>query len=428
MKKIIYFMVPALMLLSCSNSGYSKKEIENLLKVKQPTLANQNDSVNFALGVTNGAQIKMYFLQNDSTNEAAAEFIDVLDESFNAPEPTEAQKIGKSIGMSIHSFEKEGLAENKDWAVNEKMLFQGLINGIYGDTIAMKSETAKQFFQGAYMASQMDTVEQELGKAVTSKCMTKVKAVTLKSLNDSLNYAFGLMNGDDVARYLNGQDSTGNWKKEFVDAVNAGLKVHVVNAQLRQTAEQIGNSIRQQASQGLIGVAELQTIFPLIKQGFINGIMGDTAIFTLSSANEYVEATINHIKYGDSKGNGERFLSANAQKEGVTVTQSGLQYEVIRMGKGQKPAATDRVKVHYHGTLIDGTVFDSSVDRGEPITFALNQVIPGWTEGVQLMPEGSKFRFYIPQELAYGSRATGSIPPYSALIFEVELIKVNPKE
>jgi FKBP-type peptidyl-prolyl cis-trans isomerase FklB len=95
------------------------------------------------------------------------------------------------------------------------------------------------------------------------------------------------------------------------------------------------------------------------------------------------------------------------------------------MGKGKKPAATDRVKVHYHGTLIDGTVFDSSVDRGEPITFGLNQVIKGWTEGVQLMPVGSKFRFYIPQELAYGAQNAGSIPPYSTLIFEVELLGIE---
>ena len=94
------------------------------------------------------------------------------------------------------------------------------------------------------------------------------------------------------------------------------------------------------------------------------------------------------------------------------------------MGRGPKPQATDRVKVHYHGTLIDGTVFDSSIERGEPAEFGLNQVIKGWTEGLQLMPVGSKFRFYIPQELGYGERATGSIPPYSTLIFDVELLEI----
>lgn len=122
---------------------------------------------------------------------------------------------------------------------------------------------------------------------------------------------------------------------------------------------------------------------------------------------------------------GEKFLAENAKKEGVTVLPSGLQYTVITEGKGRKPAATDSVKCHYEGTLIDGTVFDSSYRRGEPATFPLNGVIAGWTEGVQLMAEGAKFRFFIPFNLAYGSRGAGqSIPPYAALIFDVELLEV----
>ena len=128
---------------------------------------------------------------------------------------------------------------------------------------------------------------------------------------------------------------------------------------------------------------------------------------------------------GEAKAAGEAFLAENAKREGVKVTESGLQYEVLEATIGQKPKATDKVRVHYEGTLIDGTVFDSSVERGEPIVFGLNQVIKGWTEGVQLMPIGSKFRFYIPQELGYGAQAAGSIPPYSTLIFEVELLGIE---
>ena len=142
-------------------------------------------------------------------------------------------------------------------------------------------------------------------------------------------------------------------------------------------------------------------------------------------ADLYIQETLNHIKYGDTKSLGEQFLRENAQKPGVKVTESGLQYLVLKEGKGRKPAATDRVKVHYHGTLINGEVFDSSVERGDPITFGLNQVIKGWTEGVQLMPIGSKFRFFIPQELGYGAQAAGSIPPYSTLIFDVELLNIE---
>lgn len=126
-----------------------------------------------------------------------------------------------------------------------------------------------------------------------------------------------------------------------------------------------------------------------------------------------------------AKEEGERFLVENAKKPGVTVTKSGLQYEVITEGNGKQPKAIDTVRCHYHGTLIDGTVFDSSYQRNEPCDFGLNQVIAGWTEGVQLMKEGAKYRFYIPYQLAYGERgAGGSIPPCAALIFDVELIKV----
>jgi len=122
---------------------------------------------------------------------------------------------------------------------------------------------------------------------------------------------------------------------------------------------------------------------------------------------------------------GEKFLADNKGKEGVQTTDSGLQYKVLTMGDGAKPAATDTVKVHYSGKLLDGTEFDSSYARNEPISFALNRVIAGWTEGVQLMPIGSKFVFYIAPELAYGEGGGGPIPPNSTLVFEVELLDIE---
>ena len=122
---------------------------------------------------------------------------------------------------------------------------------------------------------------------------------------------------------------------------------------------------------------------------------------------------------------GKAYLDENAKKEGVPVTKSGLQYEVLQEGTGKSPKATDTVRCHYEGRLLDGTVFDSSYKRGEPADFGLNQVIPGWTEGVQLMKEGAKYRFTIPYLLAYGEQGAGaSIPPFSTLVFDVELIKV----
>lgn len=132
---------------------------------------------------------------------------------------------------------------------------------------------------------------------------------------------------------------------------------------------------------------------------------------------------------GKNAEEGAKFLEANAKKEGVTTTASGLQYEVLKKGDGAKPAASDTVTVHYTGTLLNGKVFDSSVSRGEPATFPLNQVIPGWTEGVQLMNVGSKFKFYIPSKLAYAERGAGQdIGPNSTLIFEVELLNIGAKK
>ena len=131
-------------------------------------------------------------------------------------------------------------------------------------------------------------------------------------------------------------------------------------------------------------------------------------------------------KFGENKKAGEDFLEANKSKKGVKITESGIQYIVLKEGSGEKPAGPmTKVKVHYHGTNIEGNIFDSSVDRGTPATFGLNQVIKGWTEGVQLMNEGAKYKFFIPQELAYGAQQKGeNIKPFSTLIFEIELLEV----
>lgn len=127
-----------------------------------------------------------------------------------------------------------------------------------------------------------------------------------------------------------------------------------------------------------------------------------------------------------AKAAGEAFLAENGKKDGVVTLPSGLQYQVLKEGDGKKPSATDQVVCHYEGTLIDGTVFDSSYQRNQPATFGLNQVIPGWTEGVQLMQEGAKYRFFIPYKLAYGERGAGAqIPPFATLVFDVELIEVK---
>lgn len=417
MKKFSVLVIAAMAMISCGNT-YEAKTV---------ALNNQNDSMNYALGLVNGSQMKMYQLRNDSSKETVNEFIDALQRGYDGKieELSEAASVGRNIGQAIKSSESTGLADNEAWTLNEKVFFQGLVNGLHHDTVMMQGDEARDYFQSQYQASRTAEDGVKAGKAIKAKCGKTVKVIALNNQNDSLNYAFGYLNGDEVARYILATDTTGEQKKEFIENINKGLKSNVKNPQIVNMGEQIGKNIKEQEAGGLIGEESLSTDFALIKQGFINGLLGYTEQMTGEEAGEYIQNTMNTIKYGTVKEEGEKFLAENGLKEGVFTTESGLQYEVIKMGKGKKPSATDRVKVHYHGTLIDGTVFDSSVDRGEPITFGLNQVIKGWTEGVQLMPVGSKFRFYIPQELGYGAQQAGNIPPYSTLIFEVELLDIE---
>ena len=417
MKKLAIIIIASMAMISCGNT-YTGKTVE---------LTNQNDSMNYAVGLVNGAQMKMYQLRNDSSLETITEFIDALQRGYDGKieELSEAGSIGRNIGQAIKNAEKTGLADNPAWAINQKIFFQGLVNGLRHDTTVMKAEDARNYFQAQYQASSTLNDSVEPGKVVKSKCIYKVQTIALKNQNDSINYAFGYLNGDEVARYVLLLDTTGQKTKDFITNINKGLKSSLKNPQIVNMGEQIGKNIKSQEAQGLIGEPSLATDFVLIKQGFINGLLGFVEQMDGTQAGEYIQKTMDNIKYGTVKEEGEKFLAENALKEGIQVTESGLQYEVLKMGRGKKPAATDRVKVHYHGTLIDGTVFDSSVERGEPTSFGLNQVIAGWTEGLQLMPVGSKFRFYIPQELGYGSRNAGSIPPYSTLIFEVELLGIE---
>ena len=166
----------------------------------------------------------------------------------------------------------------------------------------------------------------------------------------------------------------------------------------------------------------------LLIKGFTAAMKGDSTLISLEASQTFFRNYITKAQAQESeakKAAGEKFLIENKNKEGVQVTPSGLQYIVLQTGNGAKPLATDKVKVHYTGTLIDGTVFDSSVQRGEPIEFPLNQVIPGWTEGVQLMPVGSKYKFFVPYNLGYGEQGAGGvIPPFSTLIFDVELLDI----
>ena len=278
-----------------------------------------------------------------------------------------------------------------------------------------------------------------IAASVLSSCNSNsTKLPSLKNQIDSLNYAFGLANGNGIKQYYLAADSANadslNAKIEsLLRGMDEGMKGDVSeNPELAELGTNICNALKEQKTAGLMGDSSLTVDIKLIKQGLVNGMKGSNIQMTAEEAQTYLNATMQKLQEkrmqeqnGPNKAAGEVFLKENAKKAGVVTTASGLQYEVIKKGTGALPTDTSRVKVHYHGTLIDGTVFDSSVDRGEPAVFGVNQVIKGWTEALKLMPVGSKYKLYIPQELAYGSQSMGNIKPFSALIFEVELIGIE---
>lgn len=262
----------------------------------------------------------------------------------------------------------------------------------------------------------------------------KPKLPVLKTQTDSLNYALGLAYGDNLkTNYIKG-DSAKKSIKALMEGIEEGTKgkVEKGDEELVNLGTQIGSSLKQQKKAGFLGDSALTMNYDLIKQGLLNGLKSSKLGMTSKDAQAYLQKTMMarqaekmEKQFGPNKTAGELFLKENAKKAGVVTTASGLQYEVITKGNGPIPTETDRVKVNYHGTLIDGTVFDSSVERKEPVVFGVNQVIKGWTEALKLMPVGSKYKIYVPQQLAYGSQNQGKIKPFSTLIFEVELISIE---
>ncbi|MCD7899638.1 MAG: FKBP-type peptidyl-prolyl cis-trans isomerase [Bacteroides sp.] len=271
-----------------------------------------------------------------------------------------------------------------------------------------------------------------------ASCTAQPKA-NLKSDVDTLSYAIGMERTDGLMGYLVNQvrmDTThmSDFMKGFSEGSNKVSAKDIAYITGLQIGQMVGKHWVEGLNREIFGDDSTKTISKEnMLAGFYAGVNGkDTTIMTMQKARMYSQEGMQRIKdaslseqFKDNKEEGEKFLDENKGKDGVVTTESGLQYKIITQGKGEIPTENDRVKVNYKGTLIDGTEFDSSYKRNEPATFRANQVIKGWTEALTMMPVGSKWELYIPQDLAYGSRNQGQIKPFSTLVFEVELVGIE---
>ena len=272
-------------------------------------------------------------------------------------------------------------------------------------------------------------------------CGNSSPRASLKNDVDTMSYAIGLAQTQGLKEYLVGSMGVDTaYMSEFIKGLNEGVNAGENKKKAAyfagiQIGQQISNRMMKGINNELFGEDSTKTIsLKNFMAGFIGGVTGKKGLMTMEEAQETAQRKMQEVKaremekkFGANKEAGEKFLAANAKKEGVKTLPSGLQYKVLKEGTGAIPSDTSLVKVHYEGRLVNDTIFDSSYKRGEPTTFRCNQVIKGWTEALCHMPAGSVWDVYIPQELAYGERQQSKIDPFSALIFKIELLEVNPK-
>ena len=280
-----------------------------------------------------------------------------------------------------------------------------------------------------------------IAAGIFMSCGNGTPKASLKNDIDTMSYAIGQAQSQGLKEYLVERlsiDTT--YMNDFIKGLNDGANAGDDKKKAAYYAGiQIGQQIANQWVSGmnreLFGDDSTKTIsLKNLMAGFVSGIKAN-GIMTVDSAQIVAQAMMSSIKakelektYGSNKEAGEKFLAANKTKEGVKTLESGVQYKVIKEGNGPIPADTSLVKVHYEGKTVEGKVFDSSYERGEPINLRCNQTIKGWTDAMVHMPAGSVWEVYIPQDLAYGEREQGDIKPFSTLIFKIELIEVNPKK
>ena len=389
-------------------------------------LKNQTDSINYAFGVLNGANFKMMIDPKDTTKENITAMLKGFKNGFmNLSESVISKNEAITAGIHISDGIKNGfLFGDSAIVVNKELIYSTVDSILNGKTsvAGFTKETANQYFFKIYQQMRADTLHQKLSKEVI----------------DSLNIAYGVMQSANLPVL---KDSN---RVEFIKNFNRGKLM----TKSTQRYENLGlsmaaNGYKMLSKNGLMGDSTITLNAKVLTVGINAGALKDTTIFSPEKANTYLRGIQESLRkakmekeYGAWRQQNEQFLTDNKAKDGIKTTESGLQYQVIKEGKGAKPAVTDRVKVNYKGTLIDGTVFDSSTEprklptgemsKPEPAIFGLNQVIRGWAEGLQLMSVGSTYKLFIPAELAYGDNgAGGMIKPFSTLIFDVDLLSIE---
>ena len=418
MKKTVFSVVALAAGLFVSCTSAPKANLEG---------ASKADSLAYAIGVAQTQGLQDYLVGRMGVDTAyMSQFVAGVLDGVNADEKQNAYYAGTQIGQQV---------------VNQ------IIPGVSGELFANKEgELNKKNFTNAFVAGVTEKNMKMAPSEAHAKAMSLMAAIkenndstaNLKAQIDTFSYAMGLAQTQGLKNFIVyrlGVDTT--YMADFVKGLKTGIKA---GDNAKQTAfyagiqigQQVGGQIIPGVSREVFGNAEELINKDFFLAGFIAGVTGKNLLMNPMEAQMTAMELMEELKnarfeeqFGDNKAQGVAFLDSIAQTEGVVKTESGLCYKVITKGKGAIPTKTDKVKVHYRGTLIDGTEFDSSYSRNEPTTFRANQVIAGWTEALTMMPVGSKWMLYIPQELAYGSRDMGTIKPFSTLVFEVELLEIE---
>ncbi len=389
--------------------------------------ASKVDSLAYAIGVSQTQGLKDYLVNRMDVDTAyMGQFINGVLEGANANDKKYAYISGEQIGQQVVNDMIPGITgelfAGKEGELNKKNFINAFVAGVTGEGLKMTPAEAQT----------------KMMPLVTAIQENNDSTANLKAQIDTLSYVMGLSQSQGLkkfAMYRMGVDTT--YMADFVKGLKAGIKA---GDDAKKGATYAGMSIGQQIAKQMVPGISYEVFGnenELINKdyllaGFIAGATEKNLLILPMEAQMLTMTLMEEIKnerfeqqFGENKAQSVAFLDSIAQTEGVVKTESGLCYKVITAGKGAVPTNTDKVKVHYRGTLIDGTEFDSSYSRNEPTTFRANQVIAGWTEALTMMPVGSKWMLYIPQELAYGSRDMGTIKPFSTLVFEVELLEIE---